>query len=161
MKRGFTLSEMLILIVAILIIGATVAFFLDIFKKQASDSKRVTEIKQIARGLEEYYDKHAAYPPSLDYLVSEGILRYIPTPAPYGGTVKKYTYVPLGENVICTGYHLGAILETNHEGMLDKDDDARKGVSCVRGRSDFDGRAQNCDSSGSLSGQENCYDLKI
>ena len=56
MKRGFTLSEMLILIVAILIIGATVAFFLDIFKKQASDSKRVTEIKQIARGLEEYYD---------------------------------------------------------------------------------------------------------
>ncbi|MBI2474141.1 MAG: hypothetical protein HYV68_00400 [Candidatus Taylorbacteria bacterium] len=98
-----TVAEFLVLAAFIVAVGTMIAFGLDVLKKQAADSKRASEINELARALEEYYDSHAEYPLRLEDLVSDGRLLYLPTPAPYGGTVLQYVYVPLGNGPICTG----------------------------------------------------------
>ena len=162
-QRAFTTIEILGIIFAICAFGAIIAFGLSIIKKEAADSKRITEMKSLANSLEDYYDKHAEYPSRLESLVSGGFLRYVPTPAPYGGTVRKYIYVPLGENSICTGFHLGVPLETTFADALGKDADAKVGIPCSGAQGDdFDGRAMNCEPGQAGAGErENCYDLKI
>jgi hypothetical protein len=55
-RRGLTWSEILVFVIFVAGIGGSIAFGLDVLKKQAADSKRVTELKEISKALEEYYD---------------------------------------------------------------------------------------------------------
>jgi hypothetical protein len=88
---------------------------------------------------------------------------YVPTPAPYGGTVRAYVYVPLGDSAICTGYHLGVPLETRSTDSLARDIDAKPRRACVGSPTDdFDGTALNCAvGEPGIGSGDNCYDIKI
>ena len=107
--NGFTLVEILITILIISILAFIIGFTLNIVKKNGADSRRITDIQQIAKALELYYDQEAKYPGTLSELVTNRYLTNIPMPSPGTGQV-FYTYVPLGANQICPGYHLGAVL---------------------------------------------------
>ncbi|HEY9584158.1 MAG TPA: hypothetical protein VJI33_01055 [Candidatus Paceibacterota bacterium] len=161
-KLKIKLLEVLIAVFIIGIVGAVVAFLLNIIKIQSADAKRISDINQIAKALELHYDKNAYYPDRLDDLVSAGFLSAVPIPPP-GGEQIFYAYVPLGENSICTGYHLGASMETNYREIIGNDTDAYPSKTCAGAGPDFDGTAINCEIGvlGEGDGKGNCYDLKI
>ena len=63
-KKGFTLLELLVVIA---IIGILTAIGLNNFssaRQKARDTKRKTDLKQIANALEAYYNDHGQYPAS-------------------------------------------------------------------------------------------------
>ena len=162
-KSGFTLVEILITVAVIAIIAAVIGVSLSIVKKNSNDSRRVGDIKEISKALELYYDKYAYYPGRLDELVGEGFLKLVPVP-PLGGKQQFYTYVPLGGNQICTGYHLGAAMEMRGSDFLNNDADAYSGTPCAKADGpDFDGTASDC--APGIAGEgvknDNCYDVKI
>jgi prepilin-type N-terminal cleavage/methylation domain-containing protein len=162
-NSGFTLIEILIAVVIIGLLAAVVGVALNIIKKNSADSRRISDIQQITRALELYYDKYAEYPGTLSSLVTEGFLPVAPTPPP-GTSQIFYSYVPLGANQICTGYHLGAALETRDNEFLGKDADAYPSVPCAAATGpDFDGTALNCWAGVAGEGvkNDNCYDVKI
>lgn len=162
-KRGFTLIEILIAIAIIGILASVIAFVLVVIKQRSADTRRVSDINQIAKALELYYDKNAEYPGELEDLVVEGFLPVVPLP-PKGGAQVFYAYVPLGQNSICTGYHLGAAMETGYRDAVKNDADAYPGAPCSEAVGlDFDGTAINCEVGipGEGSGKGNCYDIKI
>ncbi len=163
MKKGFTLIEILIAVVIIGILAFVIAFLLTFVKQRTADTKRASDVQEIAKALDLYYDKNAKYPGTLDELVPAGFLPIVPMP-PKGDVQIFYTYVPLGENAICTGYHLGAVMETGYRDSVKNDADAYPGVPCAEADSvDFDGTAMNCQIGvpGEGAGKGNCYDLKI
>ena len=160
---GFTLVEILITIVVIGIVAAVIAFSLNIVKKNSADSRRLGDIQQIAKALELYYDKYAEYPDTLSGLVAERLLPSVPTP-PLGAGQVFYSYVPLGGNQICTGYHLGASMESQEGDFFVRDADAYTGVPCAKSaEQDFYVKAINCRSGVQGEGVkgDNCYDIKI
>ena len=162
-KKGFTLVEILITLAIIGVIASIIAFSLTIIKQRSADTKRASDMGQIAKALELFYDKNAKYPGRLDNLVYEGFLPTVPFP-PEGGVQIFYSYVPLGENRICTGYHLGVAMETGYRDTLKNDADAYPGVPCEEAEGpDFDGTAMNCQAGvpGEGAGKGNCYDIKI
>lgn len=162
-KKGFTIIEALTLTVIIGLVAFVVAFLLTVLKERANDTKRVAEMNQIAKALELFYDKNAEYPGILDELVASGLLLTIPTPPP-GASQTHYSYIPLGKNYICTGYHLGASMETGYRDMVKNDADAYPDVPCAKAiTADFDGTALNCQigAIGEGAGKGNCYDIKI
>lgn len=79
-QKGFTIIELLVVIV---IIGILVALALpQLFAAQARgrDTDRKNDLKNISQQLETYYnDNDGAYPDDLDTLVTEGLLSEIPT----------------------------------------------------------------------------------
>ena len=79
-QKGFTIIELLVVIV---IIGILVALALpQLFAAQARgrDTDRKNDLKNISQQLETYYnDNDGAYPDDLDTLVTEGLLGAIPT----------------------------------------------------------------------------------
>ena len=79
-QKGFTIIELLVVIV---IIGILVALALpQLFAAQARgrDTDRKNDLKNISQQLETYYnDNDGAYPDDLDTLVTEGLLSAIPT----------------------------------------------------------------------------------
>lgn len=162
-NKGYTFWEVLIIVAIIMIIGFVVAFALIILKQRTADTKRTSDIHQIAKALELYYDKNGDYPGRLDDLVAAGFLPIVPLP-PKGAGQNFYAYVPLGANTICTGYHLGAAMETGYRDIIKDDADAYPAAPCAKADGpDFDGTAINCRSGvpGEGEGKGNCYDLKM
>lgn len=65
--HAFTLIELLVVIVIIGILGSVITASLGGARKQARDTKRVADLKNIAQALEEYYsDKGGTYPVTSD-----------------------------------------------------------------------------------------------
>lgn len=162
-NSGFTFVEILIAILAVGILATVIAFSLNIIKKNSADSRRLGDVQQIAKALELYYDKHAEYPGALSGLVAEKLLPAVPVP-PLGKGQVFYSYIPLGENQICTGYHLGASMESIGSEFFARDADAYPGTPCALATSpDFDGTALNCQAGVQGEGVkgDNCYDIKI
>lgn len=72
-SSGFTLVELILVIVIIAIISTVVLFAFNPFEqiRKANDSRRKTDLEQIQRGLELYYHDFGAYPTSsADYKIS-------------------------------------------------------------------------------------------
>ncbi len=162
-EKGSALSGALVAIVAVGLLSGLVYFVLSIVKKQGMDARRVTDIKYIQKSLELFYDQNANYPAYLDELISSGIMSSVPIPPP-GSSQKVYSYVPLGDNRICTGYHLGAVLETNYQNYLSKDADSFPRTACAGAFSeDFDGTAPSClpGEMGVGAVKDRCFDVEI
>jgi prepilin-type N-terminal cleavage/methylation domain-containing protein len=66
-SRAFTLIELLVVIVIIGVIATMSTIALTSMRSRARDSKRISDLKQIATTLELYYADHNAYPTTLTF----------------------------------------------------------------------------------------------
>jgi len=67
MRKAFTLIELLVVIVIIGVIATMSTIALTSMRSRARDSKRISDLKQIATTLELYYADHNAYPTTLTF----------------------------------------------------------------------------------------------
>lgn len=92
--KGFTLVELLVVIVIIGIVSSVGAAAFVSTQKSGRDSRRKADLGQLKNALEMYYGRHHAYPSSLDYLVTndEGVV-YIKGIPKDPLTKEEYFYV--------------------------------------------------------------------
>ncbi len=120
-QKGFTIIELLVVIV---IIGILVALALpQLFAAQARgrDTDRKNDLKNISQQLETYYNDEGEYPDALADLVDD-YLAEVPTGPKAGET---YDYTPVDEDGVNVSYTLSATLEN------DKDTAATNGVYTI------------------------------
>jgi len=171
-RRGFTLIELLVVIAIIGILASIVLSSLNSARQKGRDARRISDIKQLRLALELYYNTNGQYPTALDsaHMVTPGYISVLPTD-PTSGTA--YKYAGLG-NTFCTGYHLGAQLETRNT-ILNSDNDAAAATACsgttqspAASAADFSGLALSgtagtvCSGSAGtngVAGTETCYDV--
>jgi prepilin-type N-terminal cleavage/methylation domain-containing protein len=119
-SRGFTLIELLVVIAIIGILSAVVLTSLDGARKRGRDARRLSDVKQIQLALELYYDQWHEYPATIgtaasSVLVSNGYIASLPVD-PSNNAVYAYSpyaaSTPAAANSVCSGYHLGASLES-------------------------------------------------
>src|ERR1700693_3255132 len=79
-KRGFTLIELLVVIAIIGILSAIVLASLNSSRQKGRDARRISNIKQIQRAFELYYDANSVYPKTITAadLVTPGYISVIP-----------------------------------------------------------------------------------
>ena len=111
-EKGFTLLELLVVIVIIGILALLVIPNLTSAPKKARDIDRKTDLGAIQKGLEEYYLSYAKYPTLLTELtaMSPPIIKVLPTDT-IGTGVYVYTYTPSGTSA----YSLKACLENGSD----------------------------------------------
>jgi type II secretion system protein G len=78
-RKGFTLVEMVVTIAILSILATTAIAVLNPFAQfqKANDAKRMTDLSQIQKALETYYQDHQSYPPqngANDYRINDGRL---------------------------------------------------------------------------------------
>ncbi|MBI3305882.1 type II secretion system protein [Candidatus Nomurabacteria bacterium] len=66
-NKGFTLIELLVVVAIISLLSSVVLVSLNTARAKARDVKRISEIKQIQRGLELYIDAHGSLPMPITY----------------------------------------------------------------------------------------------
>jgi prepilin-type N-terminal cleavage/methylation domain-containing protein len=101
--KGFTILELLI-VIAIISLNSTIAFVaVNSANEKARDTKRITDLLQVSKALELYYNDHGEYPPApaptLNNCTNEGASIY------YSGAVDCDGY----DN--CDWSELGVLLE--------------------------------------------------
>lgn len=106
-SSGFTLIELLVVIAIIGLLASIILASLSTAQRKGRDARRVQDIQDIVEALQLYSSKNGHYPATLAGLVSDGDMSSVPTD-PSGNS---YAYTGYGSSV-CTGYHLGALLET-------------------------------------------------
>ncbi|MBI4101044.1 prepilin-type N-terminal cleavage/methylation domain-containing protein [Candidatus Microgenomates bacterium] len=118
-ERGFTIVELLVVIVVIAILVALTLPNLFGLQRRARDDDRKNDLKNLQSALETYYNDNNSYVDSTDDLVAQYI-DAVPTD-PNGGA---YTYTPApggcttaGDN--CTSYTLSADLENDNDPQAD------------------------------------------
>lgn len=110
-QGGFTLLELLIVIVIIGILALLIIPNITSAPKKARDTQRKTDLRAVQKGLEEYFTSNNAYPAALtalsDTTTGSPIIKTIPTD-PKNASPFVYTFTngtPTG------GYTLKACLE--------------------------------------------------
>lgn len=70
-SRGFTLSELLIVVAIIVILGLLVLLAINPFTyiKRANDTERKADIYKLQNALESYFSDHESYPPNLQQIL--------------------------------------------------------------------------------------------
>ena len=128
---GFTLIELLVVIAIIGLLSSIVFASLNSARQKARDARRKTDLSQIQRALEFYYDKHSGYPndtvgdweqpcktatPDIGKIVTEGFIPVLPCdPVNSGnsGNGLGYYFDPgTCSGGFCQSYCLFANLET-------------------------------------------------
>ncbi len=71
MRRGFTLIELLIVIAIIGILAAGIISIINPMAQfqKANDAKRKSDLSQIQRALETYYQDHGFYPAAVSFMI--------------------------------------------------------------------------------------------
>jgi type II secretion system protein G len=115
-EGGFTLLELLIVIVIIGILALLIIPNITSAPKKARDTQRKTDITAIRKGLEEYFVNNNAYPADLAGLqagTTAQIMKTIPTDPKNGSPAEYvYTYTPANTN---STYTLTACLENDQD----------------------------------------------
>jgi type II secretion system protein G len=109
-QKGFTLLELLIVIVIIGILALLIIPNITSAPKKARDTQRKTDLTTIRKGLEEYFVNNNAYPAALNDLTAAStgpIMKAVPTDPKNTGSL-VYTYTPANSN---TTYTLTGCLE--------------------------------------------------
>lgn len=101
---GFTLIEMLVVVAIIGLLSSVILVGLGDVRKEARDTRRVSDIRQVQNQLEIYYSVHQGYPADIYELAATP---YDPVADPVTRELKKYAYELLSQN----SYLLGACLE--------------------------------------------------
>jgi general secretion pathway protein G len=112
-QGGFTLLELLIVIVIIGILALLIIPNITSAPKKARDTQRKTDITTVRKGLEEYFVNNNSYPAALSDLTtgSAPIMKTVPNdPKNTGNYV--YNYTPANTN---TTYTLRACLENDQD----------------------------------------------
>jgi general secretion pathway protein G len=112
-QGGFTLLELLIVIVIIGILALLIIPNITSAPKKARDTKRKTDITQIRKGLEEYFVNNNVYPAALTDLQTgtAPIIKNLPVD-PKNVSPYVYTYTPANTN---TTYSVTACLENDQD----------------------------------------------
>lgn len=111
-QRGFTIVELLVVIVVIAILVALTLPNLFGLQRRARDDTRKNDLKNIQQALETYYNDNNAYPDAVADLVTEYINAI---PADPNGAAYTYTVAPAGCTDNCTTYTLSATLENDND----------------------------------------------
>jgi len=118
-QGGFTLLELLIVIVIIGILALLIIPNITSAPKKARDTKRKTDITTLRKGLEEYFVNNNVYPDSTAAAPNNGLNALTQGSAPIVKTiptdpknVSPYTYVYTSANSNST-YTLNACLEND------------------------------------------------
>lgn len=111
-EGGFTLLELLIVIVIIGILALLIIPNITSAPKKARDTQRKTDLRAIQKGMEEYFVSNNSYPTTATWIadlqnVTNPIIKKIPVDPKVGG-VYEYKYV---EGTPVGGYTLTACLE--------------------------------------------------
>jgi type II secretion system protein G len=108
-EQGFTLLELLIVIVIIGILALLIIPNITSAPKKARDTQRKTDLKAVQKGLEEYFVSNNVYPAATSDLSAgnPAIMKTVPTD-PKNSGVFVYTYTPANTN---TTYTLHGCLE--------------------------------------------------
>lgn len=164
--RGFTLIELLVVIAIIGLLSSVVLASLNSARQKGRDARRIADVKQIQLALELYYDANGVYPPALTTanLVTPGYIAAVPTdPSGTAANPVPYNYAadmtPTGTATVCTSYHLGAALETQHS-VLNGDSDVT-GTICTGGGTEFAGAdGAVCAASTPANTGTKCFDVR-
>ena len=112
-EGGFTLLELLIVIVIIGILALLIIPNITSAPKKARDTQRKTDLRAMQKALEEYFVSNNVYPSTATYTTdltggNPPIIKTIPTDPKAGGSPYVYTYTAANTN---TTYTLTACLE--------------------------------------------------
>ncbi|MAF20831.1 MAG: hypothetical protein CMI55_04085 [Parcubacteria group bacterium] len=140
-QKGFTLIELLVVIAIIGILATIVLVSLNTARQKARDTRRLSDIRQVALALEMYYDDNTGYPADTtanddDWSVLDTELEASPgymTSVPTDPGSNTYVYHPDGASAnAAQNYVLGATLEdSNNNGLDDDVDAATYGLTCT------------------------------
>ena len=123
LSQGWTLAELLIAIAIIAILFLFVWLGLRTQIERGYDANRKTDLDQIVKAFEEYYNDHDCFPPEgiLDTCEGSGLNPYLSKIPCDPVTKVPYTYVP--ESDPCDGHRICASLK-------DKGDPVIKEIGC-------------------------------
>lgn len=162
-ERGFISGSAVISIIVIGLLVVLVMYTLKVIQTNGRDAQRLTDIKRLALSLDMAHDAMGSYPPVLSTTTMGSYSVVIPQD-PSG---VPYSYAGLGMDK-CDHYHLGAVLETKSDALLN-DADALPQQQCYGSKLDFSGLSAGygvppiCDASSSApapNGGERCYDVE-
>lgn len=132
MRKGFTLIEMLIVIVIVGILSSLVLVGLGPVQRQGRDARRLSDLKQTQTALELFYAKKGVYPPTSDWstlksTIADANIGVKSLPNDPSEPARSYHYGSDGSS-----YVLGAELEDeNNPNLKDDVDGTVNGVNCA------------------------------
>lgn len=115
--KGFTVLELLVTIAIVIVLLSVLFASLSVARGRSRDARRISDIREIQKALELFFDAHKTYPPALDNIVSEGLLRVGSAAKPKEPRGGDYYYLRCSS----TRYHLGADLEGKNNSALNSD----------------------------------------
>jgi len=135
-KRGFTLIELLVVIAIIGILATIVLVSLNTARQKARDTRRISDLRQVALGLEMYYDDNSSYPSVTGCTAANWTGTMTTAISPTYITSVPIDPVNSGNNVYMYGgdgtdYALRAYLEnTSHSALQTDVDGTAVGCAC-------------------------------
>jgi prepilin-type N-terminal cleavage/methylation domain-containing protein len=120
---GFTLIEMLVVVAIIGLLSSIILVGLGDVRKDARDTRRIADIRQLQNALEIYYSTNNSYPQ--DIYESLEAPSYDPVLDPLTGSINPYGYQRLSPN----SYLLGTCLEGERQtGVSHVNENLRNGI---------------------------------